>query len=226
MPIVRILGDIVNNDSKSVYEWIGIDCCCPRDIEQAIASANGKKLTVEINSGGGEIFSGSEIYTLLKQYGNVEIIITGLAASAASVIAMAGYCKIAPTGMIMIHNVSMHANGDYQVMSKKSEILRSANQAIASAYVTKTGLREQEIYDLMNKETWFSAKQAKEKGFVDEILFNSNSVKNSMINSNLSIPPKVIEAIKRKITGTQLVNKEDIHKGMEAKLKLLKLKGV
>ena len=106
MTKLKIQGDIISNDNKWIYEWLEYDSTCPKDVENAINEANGEKIEVEINSGGGDIFAGSEIYTLLKSYkGEIEITITGLAASAASVIAMSGYCRISPTAMMMVHNV-------------------------------------------------------------------------------------------------------------------------
>src|SRR5690606_21231794 len=132
---------------------------------------------VVINSGGGDVYSGSEIYTALKDYsGHVTVKIVGIAASAASVIAMAGdKVLISPTAQIMIHNVSSIAQGDYRVMTHEAEILKNYNKSIANAYMLKTGLSQEELLTLMDKETWLNAQQAKEKGFVDEIMFDSTN---------------------------------------------------
>jgi len=90
---------------------------------------------------GGSIYAGSEIYTELRAYaGKKTIKITGIAASAASVIAQAGNSEISPTGMFMIHNVQTEASGDYRDMDNTSDSLRAANQSIINAYMDKTGM--------------------------------------------------------------------------------------
>lgn len=199
MAKLKVIGDIISNDSKWIYDWLEYDCTCPKDVEKAINEANGEKLEVEINSGGGEIFAGSEIYGLLRQYGNIEITITGLAASAASVIAMAGHCKMYPTAMMMVHNVSTGARGDHNVMKHTAKTLETANEAIANAYVSKTKMSMEDALALMDVETWFSAQQAKEKGLVDEVMFESATHSNLMTNSLTSIPPELIDKIRNKL---------------------------
>lgn len=206
MAKLKIVGDIISNDSKWIYDWLEYDCTCPRDVEKAINEANGEKLEVEINSGGGEIFAGSEIYGLLRNYGNVEITVTGLAASAASVIAMAGHCKMYPTAMMMVHNVSTGARGDHNVMKHTAQTLETANEAIASAYVGKTGMSMDDALALMNVETWFSAQQAKEKGLVDEVMFENATHSNLMTNSLTSIPPNLIDKIRNKLKKEETPN--------------------
>lgn len=231
MAKVKIHGDIISNDNKWIYDWLDYDSTCPRDVEKAINEANGEKLEVEINSGGGEIFAGSEIYGLLRNYGNVEIIITGLAASAASVIAMAGHSKMVPTAMMMIHNVSTGARGDYNVMKHTAQTLETANEAIASAYISKTGMSMQEALDLMDVETWFSAQQAKEKGLVDEVMFENVTHNNTMVNCLASIPPRLIDTIRNKLKQEQKTINDngpvDNEKALlQAQLNLMKLKEI
>ncbi len=170
---LKIHGDIIPNDDKWLYDWLDLEAACPADAEKAIeACADGETLEVEISSGGGDIFAGSEIYTALRTYkkGPVNILVTGLAASAASVIAMAGRCEMAPTALMMIHNVSTRARGDYREMEHAAEVLRTANDAIAAAYVQKTGMERTELLDLMDRETWITAERAVELGFADGIL--------------------------------------------------------
>lgn len=165
-----IRGVIVPNDDKWMYEWLGMDATCPNDIHAAIGQANGEPLDIDINSGGGDVVQGSEIYAALQAYpGEVRIHIVGQACSAASVIACAGYCDMAPTAMLMIHNVSMGARGDYRAMSHASEVLQTANRAVAAAYKAKTGKNESELLAYMDKETWMTAEDALAAGFVDAI---------------------------------------------------------
>lgn len=222
MAKLKIQGDIISNDSKWIYEWLEYDCTCPKDVENVIREANGEKIEVEINSGGGDIFAGSEIYTLLKSYsGEIEITITGLAASAASVIAMSGYCRISPTAMMMIHNVSTGARGDHNVMKHTAKTLETANESIANSYISKTGMSMKDALDMMNIETWFSAQQALEKGLVDEVLFENNTQNNKLYNSAFSLPQNVIDKLRNKLKPNNSLEK----KKMQSKLNLLKMRG-
>lgn len=171
MAEINIRGDIISNDDKWVYEWFEMDSTCPDDVKVALESKpEGERLTVLINSGGGDVFAGQEIYSLLRDRDDVDIKIQSLAGSAASVIAMANHSEISPVAMIMIHNVHMSgAAGDYHDMKKNAEILQRMNEALAASYVAKTGRDQDEILKLMDKETWLTANQALELGFVDAI---------------------------------------------------------
>ena len=169
---VSIRGPIVSSNDHRFYRYAGMEATSPQSVADAIAKGNGERAEVEINSGGGDIFAASEIYTVLKNYsGGVHIRIVGLAASAASVIAMAGESEMTPTGMMMIHNVQSYADGDYRALEHTASVLRLANSTIASAYRAKTGRPEKEITDMMDAETWMNAVKAKELGFCDEILY-------------------------------------------------------
>lgn len=232
MPKINIKGTIVSNEDKWIYDWFGIESVSPKDVSKALNDANGQDIEVEINSGGGDIFAGSEIYTAIRSYkGNVQINIVGLAASAASVISMAGKSKITPTGMFMIHNVSSGAQGDYRDMEHSAEILKTANQSIANAYKEKTGLTNDELLALMDKETWMSAEDAVKNKFVDGIMFNNqitNQKKLAFYNSTQVIPPTTIEKIRNTIKKPQSDNSDDavfLVQKAQAQLNLLKLKG-
>ncbi len=168
---ICVKGTIVADDDKWIYEWFGITATCPEDIHTAIQNANGEELEVEINSGGGDVIAGNEIYTALRMYkGKVNIIISGMAASAASYIATARHCEISPVGIFMIHNASGGARGDYHAMDKESEILQTVNRAIATAYMNKTKMPLDDLLDLMDQESWLTAEKALEYGFVDAIV--------------------------------------------------------
>lgn len=171
MAEILINGDIIPNDDKWIYNWLDWDSTSPNDVRKAIeTNPAGEKLTVLINSGGGSVMAGQEIYSMLHGRDDVEIVIQSLAGSAASVIAMANRNEISPVAMIMVHNVSMRgASGDYHDMRKNAEILQEMNHALAAAYVAKTGRDEDEILKLMDRETWLTANQALEMGFVDKI---------------------------------------------------------
>lgn len=166
---VNIKGTIIRNDYKRAYDFFKIENTCPNDVSAVLESAKGELVDVYINSGGGEITSASEIYAMLTAYKNIKIHVVGMAASAASVIMCAGDCDISPTSMIMIHNVSSWAEGDYNTMSHESQVLLTATKAMAAAYVAKTGKSENDFLKLMNEEKWFTAKEAVEIGLCDRI---------------------------------------------------------
>lgn len=172
MAVINIRGDIVGNDDKWIYEWFGMDATCPKDVKEIIEAAEEKEpIEVLINSGGGSVMAGQEIYSALRANDRVTIKIQSMAGSAAGVVAMAGKSQISPVAMVMIHNVSMSgASADYHDMQKNAEILKRMNEAMASAYVQKSGRPLEEILKLMDRETWLTANQCLEYGFVDEIM--------------------------------------------------------
>lgn len=218
---IEVKGTIVGNADKWIYEWFGMDATCPKDVNAAISEANGEPLLVEINSGGGDVFAGSEIYTALKAYaGTVEINIVGLAASAASVIAQAGHSRISPTALFMVHNVSGSAAGDFHDMQQEAEILQTANKAVAAAYLEKTGKSMEELLGIMDAETWMDAQKAVEYGFVDEVMFASAP---TLTNGTGVLPAQTIHKLKDLLPARGEENAEV--KTVTAKLKLLRLKG-
>lgn len=207
---INVNGDIISNNDKWIYDWLEWDSTCPNDIKNALATKpENEKLTVLVNSGGGSVMAGQEIYSLLCDRSDVEIKVQSLAGSAASVIAMANHCEISPVAMIMIHNVSMSgASGDYHDMQKNTEILRQMNAALASAYTAKTGKSQEEILKLMDRETWLTANQALEMGFVDGIIKNEKPV----FANNVS-GMRLTDEIRNKVLN------EKAQKGKEDKLK-------
>ncbi|WP_413697882.1 head maturation protease, ClpP-related [Ruminococcus callidus] len=133
-------------------------------------------LTVWISSPGGDVFAASQIYTMLKNHkGRITVKIDSLAASAASVVAMAGdETLIAPTALMMIHDPSTCAMGNKADMEKAIILLDEVKESIINAYETKSHLSRNKIAKLMSDETWLNAKKAHEMGFVDGILFADN----------------------------------------------------
>lgn len=214
MAKVRIAGVIISNDQKWIYDWFEMDSFCPNDLRKAITDEY-ETIEVEINSGGGSVFAGSEIYTALKNHkGQVNVSIVGLAASAASVIAMAGkIVKMSPTAQFMVHNVSAQGEGDYRDMQHMADILKTANETIASAYILKTGKSKDEILAMMDKETWLTAEKAKEYGFIDEVMFTNDDSKFQLVANFMPniIPTNVIEKM--------------VKEKAQAELDILKLRG-
>ncbi|MEQ8154492.1 MAG: head maturation protease, ClpP-related [Clostridiaceae bacterium] len=162
------------NGEISDETWYG-DEVTPKLFKQELNSGSGN-ITVWINSPGGCVFAASQIYNMLKEYkGRVTVKIDGIAASAASVIAMAGEeVLISPTGLIMIHNPMAIAFGDTQEMKKIISMLSEVKESIINAYEIKTGLPRVKLSNFMDSETWFNANKAVELGFVDKILFSSS----------------------------------------------------
>ena len=136
-------------------------------------------ITVWINSPGGCCIAAAQIYNMLMEYkGDVTVKIDGIAASAASVIAMAGTKVLAsPVSMIMIHNPATIAIGDHAEMQKAIDMLNGVKESIINAYEIKTGLSRTKLSHLMDAETWMDATKAKELGFIDGIL-NRDETKN------------------------------------------------
>ena len=129
-------------------------------------------VTIWLNSPGGDCIAASQIYTMLMDYkDDVTIKIDGIAASAASVIAMAGTkVLMAPTALIMIHNPMTMAYGNHADMEKAIEMLSEVKESIINAYEIKTGLSRTKLSHLMDEETWMNANKAIELGFADDIL--------------------------------------------------------
>ena len=132
-------------------------------------------LTVWLCSPGGDVFAASQIYTMLRNHkGKITVKIDSLAASAASVVAMAGdETFISPTGMLMVHNPSTIAMGNKAEMEKVITLLDEVKESIINAYEEKSHLSRNKIAKMMDDETWLNAKKALQLGFVDGILFTN-----------------------------------------------------
>lgn len=160
------------NGEISDETWYG-DEVTPRLFKSELESSKGD-ITVWINSPGGDVFAAAQIYNMLMDYqGNVTVKIDGLAASAASVIAMAGTeVYMSPVAMMMIHNPMTVAIGDTKEMQKAIDMLSEVKESIINAYEIKTGLTRAKISHLMDAESWFNSKKAIELGFANKILFD------------------------------------------------------
>ncbi len=135
-------------------------------------NAGSGDITVWINSPGGDCVAAAQIYNMLANYkGNVTVKIDGIAASAASVIAMAGTTVLmSPVSMMMIHNPATVAFGDHTEMEKAIEMLEGVKDSIINAYALKTGMSRAKLSRLMDAETWMDATKAVELGFADDII--------------------------------------------------------
>ena len=162
--VLEINGEIA---SESWFD----DDVTPKLFKDELLSGSGP-ITLWLNSPGGDCIAASQIYSMLMDYeGDVTIKVDGIAASAASVIAMAGTkVLMAPTALMMIHNPMTLAWGDKSEMTKAIEMLDEVKESIVNAYEIKTGMSRAKISHLMDSETWMNANKAIELGFADDIL--------------------------------------------------------
>lgn len=236
MRTVKITGAIVPNDDKWIYDWLEYEATCPKDIEKSLNEANGEDITIMINSVGGDIGAGNEIAYIISQYqGNTVADIVGYCCSAATLPACAANkARMAPSALYMIHNVSSYAKGDHNTFTHEAGVLKTASQAISKTYQQKTGKTEEELLDLMEKETWLNATQAKEQGFIDEVIGEQNNQVLQLANAapGTLLSKETIEKLRNQIknpnsndnksTDSDFLMKQ---KKALANLNLLKLKG-
>ena len=156
-------------------------------------------VTIWINSPGGDCVAASQIYALLMDYkGDITVKIDGVAASAASVIAMAGTkVLMAPTALMMIHNPATLAIGDSAEMQKAIDMLSEVKESIINAYEIKTNMRRSKLSQLMDAETWMNANKAMEYGFADGILEDEKKSSEAVVSF----------AFSRKAVANSLLNK-------------------
>ncbi|MNW36160.1 ATP-dependent Clp protease proteolytic subunit [compost metagenome] len=197
---INFYGTVVPNDDAWFYEWFDMDYVSPRLINEQLEAANGDDVELYINSGGGEVWAGSEIYTTLREYsGNVTAKVVGVAASAASV-AMCGAktVLVSPTAQVMVHRSATVAAGNKNVFDQASQMLNSIDEGMLSAYEHKTGKDRAELLTLMDGETFFNAQEAIAHGFADEIMFSQTE----KVAASLSAPlfsNEVMNKIKSKL---------------------------
>ena len=165
--VLRLEGPI---DEESFWG----DEATPKAFREELEADSGD-ITVWINSPGGNVFAAAEIYTMLRDYkGAVTVKIDAIAASAASVVAMAGNkVLMSPVAMLMVHDPSTIAFGNTKDMEKAIHTLNEVKESIINAYASKSGLSHARIANLMSNETWMNAKKAVELGFADEVLFEA-----------------------------------------------------
>lgn len=174
------------NGAIAEESWFG-DEVTPKQFKSELVSGEGD-IDIWINSPGGDCIAASQIYNMLMDYkGNVTVKVDGIAASAASVIAMAGTTvKVSPTSLMMIHNPLTVAIGDSAEMKKAIQMLDEVKESIINAYELKTGQPRAKLSKLMDGETWLNANKALELGFADEMLFDEREVCDDVMNYSFS----------------------------------------
>lgn len=218
-------GEVIPSDYADVYDYLGYENINPKAIKQALNEANGSDVELEINSPGGYVDAGSEIYTALKEYqGQVIAKITGQACSAASWIALAAdRVEMSPTAQMMIHRASTISSGNSDDLASDLNALDSLDKSFVDLYSQRTGLDAQQVYRLMCNTTWMNAKEAVDKGFADEIMFQ-NDKKTALVNADgsLSVKPDTINKIKnllhKKSTENVVKLQENLNKENKSQL--------
>ena len=182
------------------------DDITPKAFREELNAGRGD-VVIWINSPGGDCVAAAQIYNMLMDYpGNVSVKIDGIAASAASVIAMAGtQVLMSPTALMMIHNPLTVAIGDSEEMQKAIDMLSEVKESIINAYEIKTSLSRAKLSHLMDAETWMSAKKAIELGFADDLLFSDSkegtaAVEDSFTFSRRAVTNSLLSKVNRKST--------------------------
>lgn len=221
-------GPMIPNDYKWYYDWFGEDSTCPADLKKIMDIFQpGDELEVYINSPGGVIDVGSEIYTMLRSHAEeTKIYITGEACSAASIVAMAAHCEMAPTALLMVHCVSSGASGNHNAMEKAAEILRTADEALCNAYVAKAGMTKEEALAMMEHETWLTADQALERGLIDKVMFKDDTTLDLLMDGMFELPTEAqMEKARAIMNQEETPGKAPDVLLLQAKLDFMRLKG-
>lgn len=183
-------------------------------------NAGSGDITVWINSPGGDCVAAAQIYNMLTQYkGNVTVKIDGIAASAASVIAMAGNTVLmSPVSMMMIHNPTTFAFGDHAEMQKAIDMLAEVKESIINAYVIKTGLTRAKLSHLMDAETWMDANKAVELGFADDIITRAETKPNTEVLDEEDEEDESTEEKEKKPSDSMLFSRKAVNNALINKL--------
>lgn len=223
---------VKNEDNRTLYfdgyiaqdSWFDDDIT-PKKFKAELLSDSGD-ISVWLNSPGGDVFAASQIYTMLKEYaGKVSVRIDGLAASAASVIAMAGdEIIMSPVAMMMIHNPATVIFGEAADLQSGIKMLSEVKESIINAYEQKTNLPRNKISNMMDAETWFSAQKAVELGFVDKILYapETNDAKEGFIFDKMTVTNSLINKLPKSQKESVDIFTGSDYKDLMKRLELLK----
>lgn len=209
------------NGTIASESWVDDDVT-PQIFKNELMSGSGP-LTLWINSPGGDVFAAAQIYNMLMDYkDDVTVNIDGIAASAASVIAMAGTTvNMSPVAMMMIHNPMTVAIGDSKEMEKAIAMLSEVKESILNAYEIKTSLSRVQLSHLMDAESWFNAKKALELGFADSILYEPAPHEEGKVESMMFSRAAVTNQLLLKLADKKPQSKTPVSQ-LEKRLSLLK----
>ena len=214
MKLRKFWNWIKNEEGRTLYfdgyiaqdSWFDDDVT-PKKFKAELMESDGD-ISIWINSPGGDVFAASQIYNMLKEYkGKVTVKVDGLAASAASVIAMAGdEVFMSPVAMLMIHNPSTIIWGEESDMVRAKEMLSEVKESIINAYEVRTSLPRDQISKMMDSETWMSSKKAVELGFADKVLYEEQEdthVSNDFIFDKVTVVNTLVSKFPKKKEGKQ-----------------------
>lgn len=211
---IEMMGDIV---SEAYYS----SDVSPKVIKDQLADADGADINITMNSGGGSTIAGSAIINMMRAYeGNIHVHNIGISASMASVIlAEATTASMADNALLMIHNPWSMAMGDSNDMKKQADILDKIKDSLLMAYVRKTGKSEEDISAMMDEETWLTAQEAYDMGFIDEITTAQEIAAHSNLQffGGTKLPEQAKAYFKQEQTETNM-SEETKEKGTNAKL--------
>lgn len=222
---IELRGFIVSDELAEIYRYFGYTVTCPKDIKDALAAADGDEVTLIINSPGGNLIAGYEMYCDLAAYeGKTKALIQGYAASIATVVMMACERVVAyPVSLVCIHNPSSYTEGDVAAHKKTIKELETIKESVINAYLERAKVTPEELSVLMDKDQYIAVDEALRLGLVDEVItpsLEASQVVNAagypvitdemrrMYAERLSVPPAAPE------NNTALV---------KARLELLKL---
>lgn len=224
---------VKNEEGRTLYfdgyiaqdSWFDDDIT-PKQFKFELTASEGD-ITVWLNSPGGDVFAASQIYNMIKEYkGKVTVKIDGIAASAASVIAMAGNeILMSPVAMMMIHNPATVIFGEASDLQSGIDMLSEVKESIVNAYEQKTGLTRNKISKMMDAETWFSANKAVELGFADKVLYEDNQEETTdgFIFDKVTVTNALMRKIpKQKQTQPKADEKGTPHDELLTRLNLIK----
>lgn len=208
---IGLNGAVVTNDTAMIYRWYGFTVCCPKDIKDALETCpEGEELVLEINSGGGSVYAGFEMYTALRAAGRPVIgEIQSVAASAASVIAAGcSTVRISPIANVMIHRASAWASGNSEDMGQTKQMLDTVDESILTAYQQKCGenASREELLEMMKNETFLTAQEAVRVGLADEIMF-AGADEDSRLTQAAAAMAKSLETLDSLPDITELMRK-------------------
>lgn len=227
----RFWNWVKNEEGRTLYfdgyiaqdSWFDDDIT-PKQFKSELTNSDGD-IIVWLNSPGGDVFAASQIYNMLKEYnGKITVKIDGIAASAASVIAMAGSeILMSPVAMMMIHNPATVIFGEASDLQNGIDMLSEVKESIINAYEQRTSLPRNKISKMMDAETWFSAQKAVELGFADKVLYeDSEEVTDGFIFDKVTVTNTLIRKIP-KVKETQAVKSIGTpHEQLLKRLELLK----
>lgn len=212
MNTIDLRGPVVDDTTAVMFEYCGIPCISSEQIRNILNEAGSNEINITINSNGGSVTAATDIFALLKNSKNhINIDIYGIAASAASIIAMgANKIRMDSTALMMIHLPITAVNGNQEDMRKTAATLDAVTQTIINAYQSKTAMSKEQIYALLKDTTYMTAEKALSLGFIDEVIQHDNNQQN--INNSLYDTENIVDI--QTIAKMKMQNEiEEIKKG-------------